>query len=498
MARLQIPPQIRNNEKHMTSEINRCYRALELEPGASLDEVKQAWRELVKVWHPDRFPNDTKLQRKAQERLKEINGAYEILEQYLTSGTPPPHSRDSSSRTSERTEQQSSKRRESESKRTETPPPRPPPPPPQSSTEQTRSEPRKSRTGMLWAVVGGIVVMLLIWANSGDNSNLSLDSGTYVPPPVSKALDEKNGFKDFKFGMTPQEAREVLPPSTVTDRPGANATAFHYRATPLNRIGDFSTDVLTLNFFDGHLHRIDLGFSAFPNEIFEACKVNYGDPFDNDSWTLGDQKLRAKSWRGEKVSAAILSPSGLAWNVLVIYDIQANQKAQEYAAKEPERAAKDFGPSGFKLLVFGMKLLDVTSEFKVVDEDRLAAVKKVAFRMGDWRSVGFYPLKTVSAEFFNEKLYRIDLGFEENSKEIFNAFQHRFGPLQDNDTWTRETVKLKAKSGIKGKVFATALRASTAYGSADNWDTIVLLDSDLWREAEQFKKDAPKRAARDF
>ena len=29
----------------MTSEINRCYRALELEPGASLEQVKQAWRE---------------------------------------------------------------------------------------------------------------------------------------------------------------------------------------------------------------------------------------------------------------------------------------------------------------------------------------------------------------------------------------------------------------------------------------------------------------------
>lgn len=73
----------------MTSEINRCYRALELEPGASLEQVKQAWRELVKVWHPDRFPNDAKMQHKAQERLKAINGAYEILTEFLASGTSP-------------------------------------------------------------------------------------------------------------------------------------------------------------------------------------------------------------------------------------------------------------------------------------------------------------------------------------------------------------------------------------------------------------------------
>jgi hypothetical protein len=71
----------------MTGEINRCYRALELEPGASLEQVKQTWRELVKVWHPDRFPNDAKMQRKAQERLKAINGAYEFLSEFLVSGT---------------------------------------------------------------------------------------------------------------------------------------------------------------------------------------------------------------------------------------------------------------------------------------------------------------------------------------------------------------------------------------------------------------------------
>jgi hypothetical protein len=86
-ATLPIAPQIEINEEYMTGEINRCYRALELEPGASLEQVKQAWRELVKVWHPDRFPNDAKMQRKAQERLKAINGAYEVLTQFLASGT---------------------------------------------------------------------------------------------------------------------------------------------------------------------------------------------------------------------------------------------------------------------------------------------------------------------------------------------------------------------------------------------------------------------------
>ena len=59
------------------SDYLQCYRILEVEPGASLEEIKRAYRELARVWHPDRFPNDPRLQSKAQEKLKQINLAYE-------------------------------------------------------------------------------------------------------------------------------------------------------------------------------------------------------------------------------------------------------------------------------------------------------------------------------------------------------------------------------------------------------------------------------------
>ena len=57
-------------------ELDRCYRALDLEPGASLVEVKRAWRDLTKVWHPDRFQDDPELRQRAEDRLKGINQAY--------------------------------------------------------------------------------------------------------------------------------------------------------------------------------------------------------------------------------------------------------------------------------------------------------------------------------------------------------------------------------------------------------------------------------------
>ncbi|OZH53171.1 hypothetical protein AFK68_19465 [Hydrocoleum sp. CS-953] len=65
-------------------EINQYYKILELEPGASLEEVKEAYRDLAFVWHPDRFIHNTRLQAKAQTRLKEINEAYRKLRYFLS------------------------------------------------------------------------------------------------------------------------------------------------------------------------------------------------------------------------------------------------------------------------------------------------------------------------------------------------------------------------------------------------------------------------------
>jgi hypothetical protein len=60
-------------------DLNHCYQILELEPGAKFADVKQYYRDLVKVWHPDRFTHDLRLQNKAEKKLKEINEAYEKL-----------------------------------------------------------------------------------------------------------------------------------------------------------------------------------------------------------------------------------------------------------------------------------------------------------------------------------------------------------------------------------------------------------------------------------
>src|SRR5512136_2748986 len=52
------------------------YKTLGVDKGASLDDVKKAYRKLALKHHPDRNPSDKK---RAEERFKEISEAYAVL-----------------------------------------------------------------------------------------------------------------------------------------------------------------------------------------------------------------------------------------------------------------------------------------------------------------------------------------------------------------------------------------------------------------------------------
>lgn len=68
-------------------EIEHAYQVLEILPGASLQEVNEAYKDLVFIWHPDRIPKDNlRLQKKAQEKIKALNQARDVLRTHNRSG----------------------------------------------------------------------------------------------------------------------------------------------------------------------------------------------------------------------------------------------------------------------------------------------------------------------------------------------------------------------------------------------------------------------------
>lgn len=46
------------------------------------DEIHGAYRRRVKQWHPDQFPRNSEMQSMAEERLKQINQAYAVLNEH--------------------------------------------------------------------------------------------------------------------------------------------------------------------------------------------------------------------------------------------------------------------------------------------------------------------------------------------------------------------------------------------------------------------------------
>ncbi|WP_250630066.1 J domain-containing protein [Rhodoflexus caldus] len=56
------------------------YQALEVQPGATFEQIKAAYKLMVKKYHPDRFPNEPDKQKTAIQITQRINIAYSYFE----------------------------------------------------------------------------------------------------------------------------------------------------------------------------------------------------------------------------------------------------------------------------------------------------------------------------------------------------------------------------------------------------------------------------------
>ena len=66
----------------------RCFDILDLDPGVSFEELKTAYRDMVNVWHPDRYAHNPRLQKKAERKLQELNAAYEEARRLIRAPSP--------------------------------------------------------------------------------------------------------------------------------------------------------------------------------------------------------------------------------------------------------------------------------------------------------------------------------------------------------------------------------------------------------------------------
>jgi len=65
--------------------MNDPYKVLGVSRDASDDEIKRAYRELAKKYHPDKY-KDSDLSELANEKMKEINAAYDEIQKQRSAG----------------------------------------------------------------------------------------------------------------------------------------------------------------------------------------------------------------------------------------------------------------------------------------------------------------------------------------------------------------------------------------------------------------------------
>ncbi|MFO0729121.1 MAG: J domain-containing protein [Myxococcota bacterium] len=81
----EAPPERPTRRAEQGTEVHRYYANLELPYGAPLDEVKAAYRRLMRSYHPDHHANDPERQRLATELSQQLRVAYEALVAHLSS-----------------------------------------------------------------------------------------------------------------------------------------------------------------------------------------------------------------------------------------------------------------------------------------------------------------------------------------------------------------------------------------------------------------------------
>jgi hypothetical protein len=217
-----------------TEEVREYYRVLEIPEGAHGRLIDQAFRDLARVWHPDRFPQSGRLAEKATERMKAINEAYAFLRANWTQYPVSRFAATTNSPADEPTLRSGQPRTEPRSQRDDVPVPSEPSwEEPPGSHEQTTGRTVGWMLAGPFAILGAVLLIALGMSLTGDympplrsDTESTVVRGTTpsVSPPNSPADFNKRDDPGSKVtpDVPPDSGTHRLPPPPVNPQSLAN------------------------------------------------------------------------------------------------------------------------------------------------------------------------------------------------------------------------------------------------------------------------------------
>jgi TPR repeat protein len=178
------------------NEILRCFRVLGVQPGAHGKVVKKAYRDLVKKWHPDQFGDDPTRRNEAEEKLREINIAFERIrntpaEELSRAFSPKPAPRQPEPK--QRRPAPDSNPTSARSTKRPTPRKKAQPQPPKPTDSGPVRRPVKKARRSMWEVAFAIVlvagVMWLWYALLVPSETVQKRPTVRIPPPSAPRTD---------------------------------------------------------------------------------------------------------------------------------------------------------------------------------------------------------------------------------------------------------------------------------------------------------------------
>lgn len=537
-----------------SEKLKRMRDLFNLEADYTLTQLKEAYRDLAHVWHPDKHQHNERLRKKANDKLIEINQGYKFLKVYLENNDSEHSSNSNKNTTGESSSVERDKSygwHEYETKKQYYSAPNM-----NSGSEKKKNDDneikftdleRKPKSSLkLPLITYMFLVVLLVWFGLNDfmssnefekNTNISVEKP--FKREVAKRLDEFNGFKEFNFGMKTSEIEELAKPFSKVENDNNNHLIFNYISymqkeeyNELFHVGNYPIDGIYLHFFNDSLYRIGINFSENDEKLLETFSYAYGVSYNNDSWTRGEKALEGKSWYGDSTWASVLGTkdynNDIKWDALVIMHTELNRKAINYETNENRRAGENLNVYGLNGINLKMRIEDFLRYFNnqvSIEELEFNQKKLIVNKFSEFK-IGYYPISSLTGYFFNDSMYRLDIGFDDENKDIFKTFTTRFPNAEKTSKWTYGNPDKK----LAGLEYQTNTQVVTLLGTKSGrfkekrrptleelrnikiysddapslsleehvWDTVIFRDLALIQEKQQFEKDAPKRAAEDL